>query len=99
MTGFGPWVSGLAEGERVARLREMRALALVFCGPSHPLVSALRRAELDPAAAERALELLDALPALRHRRLSRPTRRCASPYNERRRHDPEAAAFRCGISL
>jgi hypothetical protein len=64
MTGFGPWASGLADGERVARLRELRALALVFCAPSHPLVSALRQAELDPAAAERALELLDALPAL-----------------------------------
>lgn len=66
---FGPWRPDIAEPERVARLREIRALIFAICGPGHPLVVALRDAETDPAAAARALEQIDALPALRRRRL------------------------------
>ena len=63
-------MDGIPEGERVARIRALRTLAHLLCGgPRHPLAVALRESELDPAQAERALELLDALPTLRRRRL------------------------------
>jgi hypothetical protein len=67
--GFGPWADGFDGAERLARLRAMRALAFVFCGPAHPLTMALLEAEADDAAAIAALDHLDALPALRRRRL------------------------------
>ncbi|HLG85980.1 MAG TPA: hypothetical protein VKZ79_02165 [Alphaproteobacteria bacterium] len=67
--GFGPWVADLPELERIARLRELRALAVMYCGPAHPLAIALREAEADPEASERALEHLERLPPLRRRRV------------------------------
>lgn len=67
--GYGPWAAGIGDGERLARTRAMRALVFMLCGPTHPLVIALRDAEYDQAAAARALEELDRLPALRKRRL------------------------------
>jgi hypothetical protein len=67
--GFGPWARGLTTSERLARWRGLRALALVYVGGAHPLVSTLRAAERDRKAAALALEQLDALPALRRRRL------------------------------
>lgn len=66
---FGPWLPGLGEPERLARWRSLRALAMVYCGATHPLTVALRAAERDPAAAAQALRCLDALPALRRRRV------------------------------
>lgn len=62
---FGPWVEGLDPGERLARLRSLRALVQVFAGAKHPLVIALARAEADPsdAAALAAWESLMSLPA------------------------------------
>jgi hypothetical protein len=57
------------EPERTARLRELRALALVFAGPDHPVTRALAAAVADPAAAPAALAELARLPALRKRRL------------------------------
>jgi hypothetical protein len=67
--GFGPWRENLAEPARAARLRELRALIFLFCGPDYPLVVALRDAEADHAAAEPALAQLDALRPLRRRRV------------------------------
>ncbi|MCJ2023936.1 hypothetical protein [Methylobacterium sp. J-067] len=66
---FGPWASGLDAAERKARLRAMRALARVHCGPrAADLVRLLAQAEADPAALEPALAALDRLAAndLRH---------------------------------
>jgi hypothetical protein len=88
MTGaaaFGPWTPGLGKGERLARWRTMRALALVFVGPDHPLTAALRAAELDQQVAPLALELLDALPALRRRRLLATYSVIAAPPRPHRR--------------
>jgi hypothetical protein len=55
--------------ERAARLRELRALALVFCGPAHPATTALMAAVVDPAQAGHALAVAAALPAPPKRRL------------------------------
>jgi hypothetical protein len=57
------------ELERQARLRELRALSLLYCGRDHPATIALTEAIADPSAADRALAQLDTLPALRRRRL------------------------------
>lgn len=57
------------EPERAARLRELRALTLVYCGPAHPLAKAMAAAAMDPAAADAALTELERLPALCRRRL------------------------------
>jgi hypothetical protein len=66
---FGPWACNLGETERIARLREWRALATILCGSRHPLTLALAASIADPAAAILALTQLDALPTLRRRRL------------------------------
>lgn len=70
-TGWGPWASGIDAGERKARLRGMRALALgVTWNPDHPLGAALRQAEDgEPESLQAALIELDRLPALTRRRL------------------------------
>jgi len=44
-------------------------LALLLCGAAHPATVALSKAIADPTAADRALDELDILPALRRRRL------------------------------
>lgn len=70
MTGaFGPWADHLEPGERVARCRALRALALLILGPGHELVSLLARAEHCDVALMLASGALDALGALRRRRL------------------------------
>jgi hypothetical protein len=66
---FGPWSPGIDATERVAQLRALSALTAAYCGSAHELVGELRRAETDPDAAARALELLDRLPSLTRRRL------------------------------
>lgn len=60
-----------AEPERAARLRELRALALVYCGPAHPRAKAMAAAvrNTDSAAADAAFAELERLPALSRRRL------------------------------
>jgi len=58
-------MAGAGGSERQARLRELRALSLVYCGRDHPATIALTAAIADPAAADRALAQLDALPTLR----------------------------------
>jgi hypothetical protein len=60
---------GCSPSEHAARLRELRALALVYLGPAHPATIALAAAIVDPAMTERALRLVGDLPALRKRRL------------------------------
>jgi hypothetical protein len=44
-------------------------LALVYLGLRHPVTAALAEAIRDPNAVDRALAELDAVPALRRRRL------------------------------
>jgi hypothetical protein len=66
---FGPWVPNIDSGERLARIRSMRALALVFVRPQRDFLEALARAEIDSAALVTALELLEKLPALPKRKL------------------------------
>jgi hypothetical protein len=66
---IGPWAAGLNNGERVARCRELRALAHVYLGPEHRLTQALGQALIDPAALEAARTELGSIPALSRRRL------------------------------
>lgn len=66
---FGPWSPAVEPVERIAQLRSLASLCALMCGAHHPLVGALRRAEIDGEEAARALTLLDGLPALTKRRL------------------------------
>lgn len=65
--GFGPWRDGISDGERIARLRALRALAWAY--GAFDLAAALLAAERDVAALDEALSALDRVPALRRRRL------------------------------
>lgn len=70
MPAWGPWVSGLDQAERTARLRALRALARVLGGPvAAGLVEALRAAECDPDALQTAAAALDRLPTVPMRRI------------------------------
>jgi hypothetical protein len=66
---FGPWQKGLPRAERLARLRELRALAHVLAGPRHPFTLALKEALTDRTAVDRAGAALADLPTLTMRRL------------------------------
>jgi hypothetical protein len=67
---FGPWVPDLDRAELRARLRAMRALARVLCGPrATDLVRLLAQAEADATALEPALAALDRLPSSDRRHL------------------------------
>jgi hypothetical protein len=65
---FGPW-SAADPSERMAQFRTLAALCAAFVGSSHPVLEELRSAERDQAAADRALETFNALPALTRRRI------------------------------
>jgi hypothetical protein len=69
MGDLGFLLSGCSPAERAARLRELRALAMVYLGLRHPATAALGVALGDPTAVDRALAELGAIPALRRRRL------------------------------
>ena len=62
-------VTGVDETERRARLRELRALAVVYLGANHPVTRGIAEAVDHPTAVEATLTLLDGVPALRRRRL------------------------------
>lgn len=67
---FGPWAPELAETERVARCRAMRAVARLIAGPrSQALQTALRVAEADPWWAPHAVSALNAMAPLDQRRI------------------------------
>jgi len=66
---FGPWARDIDPAERLARLRSMRALALLHCRQETDFINTLRRAETDDKALPAALEYLNRLPALRRRHL------------------------------
>jgi hypothetical protein len=66
---FGPWANGIPPAERVARLRSLRALALVCCAGNPEFTDALAAAETDADALGRAYRLLDYLPAPNKRKL------------------------------
>jgi hypothetical protein len=67
---FGPWSPALRDSiERGKQFRSLASLAAAYFGSGHRLVLELRQAEVDPAAAARAQELIEALPSLHRRRL------------------------------
>jgi hypothetical protein len=65
---FGPWARDLDPAERLARLRSMRAIVRLSCGPrGEALADQLHRAERDPAALPRAAEELNGLASIDRR--------------------------------
>jgi hypothetical protein len=65
---FGPWADGLTPAELLARLRSMRAIAGLLCGPrAKHLCSLLAAAEFDPGALAPALVALVGLAPLDRR--------------------------------
>ena len=65
---FGSWAPNLDTVERVARLRSMRAIVRLSCGPrGEAFADLLRRAERDPAALEPAAKALNRLAGLDRR--------------------------------
>lgn len=65
---WGPFARGLDRAERVARLRELRAVVRLTCGPrGEPLAWHLRAAETAPERLGEALAAIDALAALDRR--------------------------------
>jgi hypothetical protein len=69
MSNFGPWVRDISPAERLARLRSMRALALVHCRSHRESINTLHMAETLADALPRAFDQLECLPALRRRHL------------------------------
>lgn len=67
---FGPWRPDITDGERLARLRSLRAIAHLTLGPrGNNLASALHRSERDPSHLAVALRALDALAPLERRQV------------------------------
>jgi hypothetical protein len=69
MSGFGPWAGEISPAERLARLRSLRAMALLHCHSSAAFIESLRKAETDVSVLPIALAELEKLPALRRRHL------------------------------
>ncbi|MCJ2133336.1 hypothetical protein MKK69_04540 [Methylobacterium sp. J-026] len=66
---FGPFARGLSAVERVARLRTLRAVVMMHCGPRVDVVArALDLAEASPDAEQLAIGALERLPSLDRRR-------------------------------
>lgn len=66
---WGPWSPGLAEGERVARLRALRVAVHLLAGRAVPAVALLRDAETNPDAMDPARRAVEALPTAVMRRV------------------------------
>lgn len=65
---WGPFVDGLDQAEQRARLRSLRALAAIHCGPrAATLCRLLSSAETDPAALEPAADALNCLAPIDRR--------------------------------
>ncbi len=61
---LGFLLDGKSDPEQASRLRELRALAMVFAGRAHPATRALSMAVADRAAAPDALAEITRLPPL-----------------------------------
>ena len=86
---FGPWSDRIDDAERLARLRSLRALARVFCGPrGADLCRLLARAETDPTALEPALAALDRLAASDRRNVLASYARLSTVAARASQHDP-----------
>ena len=67
---FGPWADGLSTAERRARLRCLRGLVHVLCGPrGQDLAEMLDRAEFDGGALRESVEALARLEPMDRRRV------------------------------
>lgn len=65
---FGPWARDLDPAERLARLRSLRAIVRLSCGPrGETLGDELQRAERDPLALPAAADALRRLAPLDRR--------------------------------
>lgn len=77
---FGPFARGLAPVERVARLRSMRTVVQLHCGPrGQAAARALSIAETSEDAAGLAIGALERLDPLDRRRVLASYQRIAQP--------------------
>lgn len=77
---FGPFARGLATTERVARLRAMRTIVQLHCGPrGQAAARALDLAETDGDATGLAIGALERLDPLDRRRVLASYQRIAQP--------------------
>jgi hypothetical protein len=82
---FGPWATGLDAAEKRARLRAIRVLARVHCGPrAAALCQFLAQAETDPAALDRPWPRSTGFPRTTAGMCWRPT----APFPEQRERNP-----------
>lgn len=81
---FGPWSDRIDAAERLARLRSLRAITRLCCGPrGDRLADELHRAERDASRLPFALAALDCLAALDKRQV-------LTSFAALHRHQPEA---------
>jgi hypothetical protein len=66
---FGPWTTDIDPTERTARLRSLRAMALLMYRKHGDLITALKKAEREEDWLPRALDELNQIPTLHKRRL------------------------------
>lgn len=77
---FGPFARGLAQTERVARLRSLRTVVQLHCGPrGQAAARALSLAETCEDAGELAVGALERLDPLDRRRVLASYQRIAQP--------------------
>jgi hypothetical protein len=105
MADLGFLLSGCSPSEHAARLRELRALSLVYLGLRHPATAALGEAVGDPSMVDRALAELGAVSPLRRRRLlclwriDGQTANCRAMLNAPTpRHSEQDAAMRASYN-
>jgi hypothetical protein len=90
---FGPWAADLDRGERVARLRSLRALARVLAGPrAAELCELLHQAETDDSVLPAAADALDALAPLDMRKVLASYAALARPLSPARSVRPGVRA-------
>lgn len=66
---WGPFTAGIEPAERLARLRSLRAMAVLKCRHQRNFIAALKAAETDDGALSKAERAFELMPALTRRHL------------------------------
>jgi hypothetical protein len=66
---WGLFTAGIDPAERLARLRSLRAMAILMCRPHGSFIDALKHAEVDADALTKAQSAFEQVPALARRHL------------------------------
>jgi hypothetical protein len=73
--GFGPWLAGISDAERLARLRSLRTAVQLLSPFASALIEELAAAERDSETLWRASATFDLLPSIPRRGLLATTQR------------------------